>query len=86
MQVTVYGPLRTATGGKSVRVEADPDTVGDALDAFVEAYPRAERHLVDPDGDLRSSVRLTVAGDRAAPNDSFPTGAGLTIHPAMRGG
>jgi len=86
MQVTVYGPLRSATGGKSVRVEADPDTVGDAVDAFVEAYPRAEQHLVDPDGDLRSSVRLTVAGDRVGPSDPFPAGAALAIHPAMRGG
>lgn len=86
MQITVYGPLRGATGGKTVEVDADPETVGDALDAFVEAYPRAEQHLVDGDGDLRSSVRLTVDGDRAAPGDPCPDDAVLTVHPAMRGG
>jgi len=53
MQVTVYGPLRGATGGKTVAVEADPETVGDALDAFLAAYPRAEQHLVDCEGDFR---------------------------------
>ena len=86
MRVTVYGPLRSATGEKTVEVDAEPDTVADALDAFVEAYPRAERHLVDCDGDLRSSVRVTVDGDRVTPDDACPTSSALTIHPAMRGG
>ena len=86
MRVTVYGPLRSATGEKTVEVDVDPETVGDAVDAFVEAYPRAEQHLVDCDGDLRSSVRVTVDGDSAAPDDSCPTDAEMTIHPAMRGG
>ncbi|NHN48813.1 MoaD/ThiS family protein [Halostella sp. JP-L12] len=86
MEVTVYGPLRSATGEKSVKVDADPDTVADAVDAFVEAYPRAEQHLVDCDGDLRSSVRIAVDGDSAAPDDVCPPDAVLSIHPAMRGG
>ena len=86
MEVTVYGPLRSATGEKTVEVDADPDTVADAVDAFVDAYPRAERHLVDCDGDLRSSVRVAVDGDGAAPDDACPSDAALTIHPAMRGG
>ena len=86
MRVTVYGPLRSATGEKTVDVDADPDTVADAVDAFVEAYPRAEQHLVDCDGDLRGSVRVSVDGDRVAPDVPCPPDAALTIHPAMRGG
>lgn len=86
MNVTVYGPLRSATGGKTVEVDADPETVIDAIDAFVDEYPRAEQHLVDCDGGLRGSVRVTVNGDRAAADDPCPTAADLTIHPAMRGG
>jgi molybdopterin synthase sulfur carrier subunit len=86
MRVTVYGPLRSATGEKTVELAADPETVADAVDAFVEAYPRAERHLVDCDGDLRSSVRIAVDGESAAPDDSCSSDATLTVHPAMRGG
>ena len=73
MQVTVYGPLRTATGGKSVLVEADPDTVGDALDAFVEAYPRAERHPVDCDGDLRTNWHSSADAGTRLPAPVGPT-------------
>jgi len=86
MRVTVYGPLRSATGGKTVDLDADPETVADAVDAFVDEYPRAEQHLVDCDGDLRGSVRVSVDGDRAAPDDPCPVDAALTIHPTMRGG
>ena len=86
MRVTVYGPLRSATGGKTVDVDADPATVADAVDAFVEEFPRAEQHLVDCDGNLRSSVRIAVDGESAAPDDSCTSDATLTVHPAMRGG
>jgi molybdopterin synthase sulfur carrier subunit len=86
MDVTVYGPLRSATGGKHVSVEFDGRTVRDALDAFVRAYPRAERHLFREDGELISSVRIALDGDPADPGDQCPEDATLTIHPAMRGG
>lgn len=86
MDVTVYGPLRAATGEKRVVVEPAGSTVGDVLDAFVAAYPAAESHLVDDDGDLRPSVRLTVDGDRAALDADCPSDAEVALFPAMRGG
>ncbi len=87
MELTVYGPLRSATGTKTVEVSVDDaDTVADVLDAFVDAYPGAESHLVDDTGERRPSVRVTVDGDTADFDDRVPTGTKIGIFPAMRGG
>lgn len=84
--MTVYGPLRSATGGKRVSVDPTERTVRAVVRAFVDAYPRAESHLVDDAGDLRPSVRVTVDGDRAALDDDCPPDAEVALFPAMRGG
>jgi len=81
----VYGQLRSATGGKTVDVGFDGGTVADALAALVAAHPRAERHLYD-DGEVASSVRVTVDGEAADPGDPCPADAALSVHPAMQGG
>lgn len=86
MEVTVYGPLRAATGGKHATVSPDGQTVRAVLDALVAAHPRAESHLVDETGDLRPSVRVTVDGERAALDASVPADAAVAVVPAMRGG
>ncbi|WP_338742605.1 MoaD/ThiS family protein [Haloplanus salilacus] len=65
MELTVYGPLRSATGGKRVSVDPTERTVEAVVRAFVDAYPRAASHLVDESGDLRPSVRVRVDGERA---------------------
>lgn len=84
MQITVYGPLRSATGGKTVELAFDGGTVRDALSAFVREYPRAKSQLYD-DG-LRSSVRVSVDGERVDLDDTCPADAELTVFPAVRGG
>ena len=86
MELTVYGPLRSATGAKRVRVDPDDGTVHGVVEAFVAAYPRAESHLVDDDGELRPSVRVTVDGERASLDDDCPPDAEVALFPAMRGG
>ncbi|QRV16413.1 MoaD/ThiS family protein [Haloterrigena salifodinae] len=85
MEITVYGPVRSATGAKTVSLEFDGGTVADAVAAFVAAYPRAEPHLYDGD-ELRSSVRVTVDGERAPMEDRVPADASLTLMPAVQGG
>lgn len=86
MDVTVYGPLRGATGEKTVAVEFDGGTAKEALTTFVDAYPRAERHLYD-DGTLQSGIRVTVDGESVdLDDDDCPADASLSVHPAMRGG
>lgn len=86
MDVTVYGPLRSATEQKTVSVAFGGGTVREALAAFVEAYPRAERQLYRDDGSLEPSVRITVSGEPADPDDECPEDATVSIHPAMQGG
>ncbi|WP_251329439.1 ubiquitin-like small modifier protein 1 [Haloplanus pelagicus] len=86
MELTVYGPLRSATGEKRIGVDPGGPTVRAVLDALLEEYPRAESHLVDEAGDLRPSVRVTVNGDRAAIDDDCPPDAEVAVFPAMRGG
>ncbi|NHN60080.1 MULTISPECIES: ubiquitin-like small modifier protein 1 [Halorussus] len=86
VQVTAYGPLRSATGGKTVEFEFDGGTVRDALAVLVEEYPRAKSQLYDDEDRLRTSVRLSVNGERVDPDDECPAGAELTVFPAVQGG
>ena len=86
MDVTVYGPLRGATGAKTVDITVDGNTLGAVITAFINAYPRAESQLVDVDGALRPSVRVIVDGDSVDRNERVPPGAAIKLFPAMRGG
>lgn len=86
MRVTVFGPLRSATGEKTVEVDFAGGTVGEALDAFAEAYPQARPQLYDGGGRLRPSVRVTRDGDRVESDDDCPPDADLSVVPAVRGG
>lgn len=86
MDVTVYGPLRGVTGGKHAQIDFDGGTGAEAIEAFVDAYPRAKRHLFADDGALIPSVRLLADGESVDPGDEIPPEATLSIHPAMRGG
>lgn len=86
MEITVYGPLRSATGEKTVDLDFDGGTVGDALESFVARYPRAQSQLYTDDGTVRPSVRVTVDGGRADLDDPCPDGATIALHPAIQGG
>ncbi|ELY58634.1 ubiquitin-like small modifier protein 1 [Natronolimnohabitans innermongolicus] len=86
MEITVYGPLRAATGSKTVGLEFAGDTVADAIDAFADAYPRAEQYLYDDRGAIRASVRVTVDGERAELEAPISDDASLALMPAVQGG
>jgi molybdopterin converting factor small subunit len=86
MHVTVYGPLRSATGEKTVRVDAEGETVRDVLDAFVDAYLRAGTHPTDGEGTLRPSVRVLVGDRRVDLDESVTDAESMRLFPAMRGG
>ncbi len=85
MNVTVYGPLRSASGGKNAEIGFSGGTVEEAIAVFAETYPRAEPQLYDGN-DIRSSVRVTVDGETASFEDPCPPDATLTLHPAVQGG
>ncbi|WP_227356359.1 ubiquitin-like small modifier protein 1 [Haladaptatus salinisoli] len=86
MEVTVYGPLRGATGEKTVTLPFDGGTVEDALTVFVENYPRATSQLYAADGQLRGSARISVNGKPVDLDDDCPGDAELTVFPAVQGG
>ena len=86
MDVTVYGELRAETGEKTVALEADVDTMGEALGRFVDAYPRAQSKLFDEESELRPSVRVMCNGERVDPDAECPPDASLQLFPAMQGG
>ena len=85
MELTVYGPLRSATGGKRVELEAD-GTVEDVLEALFAEFPRAESHLLDEEGTLRPSVRVVQGGESLDLDDACSPDTPLKVFPAMRGG
>lgn len=86
MDVTVYGQLRAATGSKTVHLEGDVETVGEAVDRFLDAYPRAERHILDENVEVRPSVRIMLDGERVDLESECPPDASLQLFPAMQGG
>jgi len=84
-ECTVYGPLRSATGAKTVTLEWAGGTVADAIAALVDAYPRAEPYLYDDDR-IRPSVRVSLEGERADLVTRVPEETSLTVVPAVQGG
>ncbi|CQR52178.1 MULTISPECIES: ubiquitin-like small modifier protein 1 [Haloferax] len=86
MQITVFGPLRSAAGGKTADVAPSGETVRDLLDAFVARYPNAETHLCDDEGDVRPSVRVMIGDRPVSLDDAVPDGETVKLFPAMRGG
>lgn len=85
MELTVYGPLRSATGEKTVSLAVE-GSAAEVLDSFLEEYPRAESQLLDSDGDLRPSVRVVRDGESLDMTEECPPDAQLQVFPAMRGG
>ncbi|MGM0606771.1 MAG: MoaD/ThiS family protein, partial [Halobacteriota archaeon] len=81
MDVTVYGPLRSAIGGKRCTIDFDGGRVAEALEAIVDAYPRSRQYLYGEDGSVRPSVRISVNGDRVTVDDDCPPAADVTIVP-----
>jgi len=86
MQVTVFGPLRSATGQKTVEVNVDPRTVRDVLDAFVEEYPRVRSQLYTADNAIRPSVRVMIDSQKVELDDPCPARSTVALFPAMQGG
>ncbi len=86
MDVTVYGPLRSAIGGKETTLQFSGGTVDDAIDTLVSEFPRAAQYLYGADNDLRPSVRISVNGDRVESGDQCQSDASIKIMPAVQGG
>ncbi len=87
MNVTVYGPLRSATGEQTVKIPTDgSEPVGTVIATFLERYPRAQSQLLDEQGELRPSVRVMQDGQSLDFDDDCDPEKELKLFPAMRGG
>ncbi|MFO7926885.1 MoaD/ThiS family protein [Natronomonas sp.] len=62
------------------------ETVGEALERFLDTYPRARRDVLDETRSIRSSVRILVDGERAGLDDDYPPDVRIQLFPAMQGG
>jgi molybdopterin synthase sulfur carrier subunit len=91
MEWRLFATLAEAAGDTEVAVDADGDTVGDAFDALLAAYPALEAEVLDAEGDLASHVRLLHEGrDPFAEAEGFDTpvaeGDELALFPPVSGG
>lgn len=57
VEVHIPAPLRSFVGN-SERVSVEAETVGDAIRALVEKYPRLQQQLFDESGNLRRYVNV----------------------------
>ncbi|RBI61548.1 molybdopterin synthase sulfur carrier subunit [halophilic archaeon] len=90
MQWKLFADLADVAGGKEVAVDAEPgDTVGDALDALLEARPELRERVVE-NGRLRDHVNLLRNGTNVANEDGLATeleeGDELALFPPVSGG
>ena len=91
MRWRLFATLAEAAGDSEVRVDGDPETVGDAFDALLAAHPALEAEVLDEDGDLYDHVRLLHEGtDPFAEGEGFETaveeGDELALFPPVSGG
>lgn len=91
MRWRLFATLAEAAGDSEVDVDGDPDTVGEAFDALLDARPALESEVLDEDGDLHDHVRLLHEGsDPFAEGDGLDTpveaGDELALFPPVSGG
>ncbi len=87
--VKIPTPLRSYVGG-AAEVAVEAATVGTAIQLLVESHPELRRHLLNPEGRLRSFVSVYVndADVRTLQRDATPLAEGdiVSIVPAIAGG
>jgi len=89
MEWKLFADLAETAGGKTVAVEDDAETVGEALDALLSAHPELERQLLDDDGAVREHVNVLHDGGNLG-EDGLATpvedGDELALFPPVSGG
>jgi len=87
--VIIPTPLRKFTN-QTAKLEVSGGTVGEILEQITASYPDLKKHLIDPQGGLRSYVNIFAGDDdiRDLQKENTPVQAGtvLSIVPAIAGG
>jgi molybdopterin synthase sulfur carrier subunit len=92
MEWTLFATLAETAGDSAVAVDVDPPaTVGDALDALVDAHPELAEEVLTEDGSVADHVRLLHEGrDPFAEADGLETPIEsddeLALFPPVSGG
>lgn len=89
MEWRLFADLADAAGSRRVAVDGEPATVGEALDALLEAHPVLRERVLDETGELEDHVNLLVNG--AAVTDGgldapVKPGDELALFPPVSGG
>jgi molybdopterin synthase sulfur carrier subunit len=86
MQWKLFADLAEAADGRTVEVAVDGDTVGDALDALLDARPALSGRVLTEDGELRDHVNLLRNGDAVDTDAPVEEGDELALFPPVSGG
>jgi molybdopterin synthase sulfur carrier subunit len=86
MQWKLFADLAEAAGDRTVEVAADGDTVGDALDALIEAKPALSGRVLNESGELQDHVNLLRNGEAVDTDAAVEPGDELALFPPVSGG
>ncbi len=90
MEWKLFADLAEIAGGRAVEVEASPgETVGDALDALLDAHPDLRDRVLD-DGAVADHINVLRNGRSVRDDDGLETtleaGDELALFPPVSGG
>lgn len=93
MPVTFHIPaaLREFTAGRStVKIDASPANIADALTALWSLYPGVRDRITDEQGQVRQHINLFLGNEHIRYSGGLatpvPDGAQISIVPAVSGG
>ncbi|SHH51982.1 ubiquitin-like small modifier protein 1 [Halobaculum gomorrense] len=91
MNWKLFADLAEATGESEPEVDAaDAATVGEALDALLDAHPALAARVLDDDGDLRGHINLLRNGRDIREGEGLATPVDeddeLALFPPVSGG
>lgn len=84
----LFADLAEAAGTEEPSVETDAETVGEALDALLEAYPSLEDRVRTDDGALKDHINLLQNGEAVSEGLATPLDPDdeLALFPPVSGG
>jgi len=91
MEWKLFADLAEIAGDRVITVQSGPgDTVGDALDALLDAHPALRERVLDDDGDLADHINVLRNGRNIHHDDGLDATLGegdeLALFPPVSGG
>ncbi|KTG09565.1 molybdopterin synthase sulfur carrier subunit [Haloprofundus marisrubri] len=90
MQWKLFADLAETAGTRTVSLDADCDTVGDALDTLLSSRPALEARVLDDDGDVRDHINVLRNGENVFTGEGLDTPVDaddeLALFPPVSGG